>query len=72
MAKYVVEILRSHRFDPKMLRSSLFEEFIRNRAGNLIDLIERAIGKAVSGRDADGVIREFGGAIPLSGNCSQA
>jgi hypothetical protein len=29
------------------------------------------MGKAISGRDADEVIREFGGAIPLSGNYSQ-
>jgi hypothetical protein len=66
------EILRSHQIDPSLLRSDAFEAFIRNRAGNLLDLIERAMGKAVSGRDADEVIREFGGAIPQCGNYSQA
>jgi hypothetical protein len=64
------EILRSHQIDPVLLRSDSFEEFIRNRAGNLLDLIERAMGKAVSGRDADEVVREFGGALPASGNSS--
>ncbi len=62
------EILRSHQIDPALLRSDAFEEFIRNRAGQLLDLIERATGKAVTGRDADEVIREFGGPIPASGN----
>jgi hypothetical protein len=57
MAKYVIEALRSHQIDLLLLRSGLFEEFIRNRAGNLLDLFERAMGKAVSGRDADEVIR---------------
>ena len=62
------EILRSHQINATLLRTDSFEEFIRNRAGNLLDLIERAMGKAVSGRDADEVIREFGGTLPESGN----
>ena len=62
------EILRSHQIDPALLRSDAFEEFIRNRAGKLLDVIEREMGKAVPGRDADKVIREFGGPIPASGS----
>jgi len=65
------EILRSHQIEPVLLRSDTFEEFIRNRAGNLLDLIERAMGKAVSGRDADEVIREFGGPLPECGNSTR-
>ena len=37
-------------------------------ARRLLDLIERSMGKAVSGRDADEVIREFGGPLPASEN----
>jgi hypothetical protein len=62
------EILRSHQIDPALLRSDSFEEFIRNRAGNLLDLIERAMGKAISGRDGHEVIREFGGPLPAGRN----
>jgi hypothetical protein len=62
------EILRSHQIDPVLLRSDSFEEFIRIRAGRLLDLIERSMGKAVSGRVADEVIREFGGPLPASEN----
>ena len=52
-----------------------FERFeqvvIRNRAGHLLDVIERAMGKAVSGRDADEVIGDFGGPIHVSGNSAE-
>jgi len=58
------EILQSHQIDPALLRSDGFEEFIRDRAGRLLDLIERAMGKAISGRDSEEVIREFGGPLP--------
>ena len=61
-------ILLSHQINPALLRSDTFEEFIRDRAGKLLDLIERTMGKAISGRDADEVIREFGGPLPASGN----
>ncbi len=66
------EILRSHKVDPALLRSDSFEEFIRNRGGSLLDLIERAMGKAVAGRDADEVIREFGGPLPASASSTQS
>jgi hypothetical protein len=65
------EILRSHQIEPMLLRADSFEDFIRTRAASLLDLIERAMGKAVSGRDADEVIREFGGPIPTSGNATE-
>ncbi len=65
------EILRSHQIEPALLRADAFEEFIRDRAGKLLDLIEQAMGKAVSGRDADEVVREFGGPLPAGGSSEQ-
>jgi hypothetical protein len=62
------EILQTHQIDPSLLRSDSFEEFMRSRAGGLLDLIERAMGKAVAGRDADEVTHEFHGPLPASGN----
>jgi len=62
------EILDSHQINPALLRSDNFEEFVRDRAGRLLDLIERAMGKAISGRDSEEVIREFGGPLPGSSN----
>jgi hypothetical protein len=60
------EILSTHQVSPGLLRSDAFEGFIRDRAGRLLDLIESATGKAVSGRDSDEVLQEFGGTL-LSG-----
>lgn len=54
------EILTSHSIDPNLLRSDAFERFIRNRASSLLDLIEAATGKKVSGRDSEEVILEYG------------
>ena len=55
------EILGSHVIDPAPLRSDGFDAFIRDRARRLLDLIEQAMGKAVTGRDADDVVAAFGG-----------
>jgi hypothetical protein len=38
--------LRSHLIDPALVRSDLFEEFLRDRQRQLLVLIERATGKA--------------------------
>jgi hypothetical protein len=46
------EILKTHKIKPEILRSDSFEEFIRDRASNLLDLMETATGKKVSGRDS--------------------
>jgi hypothetical protein len=45
------------------LRTDDFDGFIRLRAASLLDLIESATGKAVSGRDSDDTIKAFGGAL---------
>lgn len=52
--------LESHLMDPKALRSDDFDAFVCDRAARLLDLIERAMGKPVSGRDSDEVLQQFG------------
>ena len=60
------EILKTHKIAPDLLRSDAFEEFIRDRASSLLDLIEAAMGKSVSGRDSNEVIHEYGDALEPS------
>ncbi|MEA3420445.1 MAG: DUF262 domain-containing protein [Acidobacteriota bacterium] len=57
------EILKTHKIAPELLRSDSFENFIRNRASNILDLIEAAMDKRISGRDSDEVIHEYGDAL---------
>ncbi len=54
------EILLSHLVDPALMRADDFDAFIRKRATSLLDLIEKAMGKTVSGRDSPEVIEAFG------------
>ena len=54
------EILKTHKIAPELLRSDSFENFIRDRASNILDLIEAAMVKRISGRDSDEVIHEYG------------
>jgi hypothetical protein len=60
------EILKTHKIAPDLIRSDAFEEFMRDRASNLLDLIEAAMGKKVSGRDSDEVIHEYGDTLKPS------
>ena len=60
------EILKTHKISPSILRSDAFEEFIRDRASSLLNLIEGATGKKVSGRDSDEVIHEYGAELRAS------
>lgn len=59
------EILRSHQIEPLMLRNNEFDLFIRERAGKLLDLIEGATGKRITGRDSDEVLNEFGAPLQI-------
>lgn len=59
------EFLASHVIPVPSLRSDDFDAFIRLRAGALLDLIEQATGKAVSGRDSEDTIKAFGAALSL-------
>ena len=55
--------LRSHAIPVEELRQNAFDDFIRQRAILLLDMIEAATGKAVSGRDSDETVMAFGAAL---------
>ncbi len=46
--------------EPSLLRADDFNVFMRDRARELLDLVEWAIGKTVVGRDAEDVVAAFG------------
>lgn len=52
--------LESHFLDVSCCRSDDFERFIVCRAKKLLDIIESATGKVISGRDSEEVIEAFG------------
>jgi hypothetical protein len=62
-SKALDDHLKSHLIKPPLLRADDFNSFIRDRATSLLDLIEKAIGKSVTGRDSDEVITAFGGKL---------
>lgn len=55
--------LRSHLINPALLRSDNFDGFIVDRAKALLDLIEKATGKKISGRASDETVAAFGVAL---------
>lgn len=55
--------LVSHMINPTLLRSDDFFSYITDRATRILNCIEKAMGKAVSGRDSEEIKREFGQAI---------
>jgi hypothetical protein len=57
------EFLASHVIPVPELRGDDFDAFIRLRAAALLDLIEAAMGKAVSGRDSEDTMKAFGAAL---------
>jgi hypothetical protein len=57
------EFLTSHVIPVPALRADDFDAFIRLRACELLDIIEAATGKAVSGRDSEDTLRAFGAAL---------
>jgi hypothetical protein len=56
-------ILGTHCVNAGLLRQDDFDAFIRDRACRLLDLVEAAMGKAVSGRDSEEVVEAFGGPL---------
>lgn len=60
------EILKSHLIDPDSLRADDFELFILKRAYMLLDLIEKATGKAIAGRNEEETIMAFGQSLATS------
>jgi len=59
----VADSLATHAIDENLLRHDDFDGFIRNRASRLLDLIEKATGKAIAGRDSDETVSTFGTAL---------
>ncbi|MBM2814378.1 MAG: hypothetical protein HW421_1140 [Ignavibacteria bacterium] len=57
------EILKTNLINPDFLWNNNFEEFISNRASNLLNLIENATGKNIQGRESEEIINEFGDVI---------
>lgn len=55
--------LESHWLNVACCRNDDFDNFIINRAKMLLDAIESAMGKAVSGRDSEEVISVFGNTL---------
>jgi hypothetical protein len=65
-------ILRSHFIEPTLLREDQFQHFLRDRASRLLDAIQRAMDKEISGRDSEEVFREFGGPLGVPGQGSHS
>lgn len=55
--------LGSHGIDPVTLRADNFQLFLQQRARFLLGLIEKATGKAISGRDSEETVRAFEGPL---------
>ena len=54
------EYLKSHWIDVDSCRNDDFDKHIVHRAKMLLDAIENATGKSISGRESEDVIRAFG------------
>ena len=52
--------LKSHMANPDYLRSDNFDEYFIDRAIQILNRIEAAIGKAIPGRDSDETNKEYG------------
>lgn len=55
--------LESHKIDVSCCRADNFNNYFLHRATAMLDLIETATGKAISGRDSEIVIQNFGGVL---------
>ncbi len=56
-------ILQSHCIDPTFMRNDDFDNYICDRASKLLNLIEAATGKVISGRNSAETEKEFGQAL---------
>ena len=64
--KHLDNHLLSHLINPELLRADDFDDFIRDRATRLLDLIEKCMGKSIGGRDSDEVVAAFGSKLMRS------
>jgi hypothetical protein len=62
-AASVTESLATHAIKEDMLRSDDFDGHVRDRACRLLDLVEKATGKAIAGRDSTETVSAFGGPL---------
>lgn len=56
----ISEILISHKINPQLLESDDFFAYTKDRASQILDRIEKAMGKSVDGRGSEDIIKEFG------------
>lgn len=56
----ILQALESHKINYSWLMADDFNQYFVDRAKRLLNRIERATGKTVSGRDSEETIREFG------------
>lgn len=56
----VVAAITSHKINYEFLSSDNFDEYFVDRAIKLLNRIEKATGKAISGRDSEETVKEFG------------
>lgn len=56
----VIKAITTHKIDFELLKSDNFDNFINDRAVKLLDRIERATGKSVTGRDSQETIEAYG------------
>lgn len=54
---------KTHLIDTGDIRADRFDDFFIKRATAILNEIEKATGKSISGRDSDLVIQDFGGAL---------
>jgi hypothetical protein len=59
----VDELLETHGVNSQTLRDDDFAAFAQDRASALLDLIEGATGRPITGRDAQEVVTAFGGPL---------
>ena len=59
----IEEAIESHKINYLYLSNDNFDDYFIDRAKQLLKLIEKAMGKAVSGRDSEETIREFGNSL---------
>lgn len=62
-AKDLDSFIETHLIDASLLRSNSFEEFIIDRAKKLLDAIETATGRTISGKDSDETEQAFGATL---------
>lgn len=59
----IKKAITSHKINYDYLSNDKFEAYFIDRAKQLLDRIEKAMGKAIAGRDSEETIREFGVAL---------